>query len=198
MSRVSETERSDPAFLETLDEVFPNSKGFNQLDYVIDTLRKNPASRQACFSFWRPDTNHMAVLPACHAFYSFNCSPDKDGNLTVLNLEIFQRSADYFIGVGCGNLLTGTVFIYMIAQQLGMTPGKLYHSASNAHIYNNQLVSTGQYELSPVHEYLSRKEEPDSPRLLLNKRDSIYDYTIDDFDVVDYDPLSAIKVPIAV
>ena len=70
----------------------PENQGFNQLDYVINTLRSNPRSRQACFSFWRPDTNHQAILPACHAFYSFVVSPDASGEMKVLNLHVFQRS----------------------------------------------------------------------------------------------------------
>lgn len=164
--------------------------GFNQLDYVIETLRANPASRQACFTFWRPDTNNQAILPACHAFYSFIVSPDAEGKLTVLNCHVFQRSADYPVGVGMGNLWTATLFTYMIAQQLGMTPGRLYHSGAHCHIYHNALDSAA--------EYLSRTEEPDSPILILNKRDSIYEYTVDDFKLVSYEPLPKIKFNIAV
>ncbi len=166
------------------------SCGFNQLDYVIRTLRDNPKSRQACFTFWRPDTNHMARLPACHAFYSFIVSPDTRGNLTVLNCHMFQRSNDYPIGVGMGNLWTGTLFTYMIAQQLGMTPGMLYHSGSHCHVYHNAI--------EPTLEYLGRTECPPSPRLILNKKPSIYEYSIDDFEVIDYNPLPAIKFPIAI
>lgn len=164
--------------------------GFNQLDYVINTLKANPASRQACFTFWRPDTNKKAILPACHAFYSFVASPDEQGNLTVLNCHMFQRSADYPIGVGMGNLWTATLFTYMIAQQVGMTPGKLVHSASHCHIYNNALDG--------VKEYLSREDQPPSPILTLAPKTSIYDYTIDDFVVSEYDPLPPIKFNIAV
>lgn len=167
-----------------------NAEGFNQLDYVINTLRDNPKSRQACFTFWRPDTNNQAILPACHAFYSFIVSPDESGEMKVLNLHVFQRSNDYPIGVGMGNLWTGTLFVYMIAQQLGMKPGKLYHTGSHCHVYNNAMDAT--------QEYLARTEEPDSPRLILNKRDSIYEYTPDDFELVDYNPLPAIKFAIAV
>lgn len=165
-------------------------EGFNQLDYVIDTLRKSPKSRQACFSFWRPDTNHKAVLPACHTMYSFIVSPDEKGEMTILNCHMFQRSNDYPIGVGMGNLFTGTLFTYLIAQQLNMTPGMLYHSGSHCHIYNNSLEAAA--------EYCSRTETPDSPILHINKKDSIYDYTIDDFELEGYDPLPAIKFPVAV
>ena len=164
--------------------------GFNQLDYVINTLRVTPTSRQACFTFWRPDTNHMAILPACHAFYSFIVSPNDQGEMKVLNCHVFQRSADYPIGVGMGNLWTATLFVYMIAQQLDMVPGKLYHSAAHAHIYDNAIDSTT--------EYLNRTEEPDSPILTLNKAASIYDYKVEDFTISEYSPLPSIKFNIAV
>lgn len=168
----------------------PSSKGFNQLDYVINTLKENPKSRQACFTFWRPDTNNQAILPACHAFYSFIVSPNENGEMKVLNCHLFQRSADYPIGVGVGNITTGALFTYLIAQQLDMEVGMLYHSASHCHIYLNAVESTK--------EYLSRKECPNSPILKINKKQSIYDYTIDDFELLDYEPLDAIKFNIAV
>lgn len=167
-----------------------NAVGFNQLDYVINTLRDNPHSRQACFTFWRPDTNHQAILPACHAFYSFIVSPDADGNMNVLNCHVFQRSSDWFVGVGMGNLWTATLFVYMIAQQIGMTPGRLYHTGSHCHVYNNA-IDTAQ-------EYLLRTYEPNSPILTINKKPSIYDYNVDDFTIDDFDPLPKMNVAIAV
>lgn len=168
----------------------PWDKGFNQLDYVINTLKNDPTSRQACFTFWRPDTNDMAVLPACHAFYSFIVSPDTDNNMSILNCHVFQRSNDYPIGVGMGNLLTASVFTYLIAQQLNMTPGTLYHSGSHCHIYHNAIKQTT--------EYCSITETPDSPTLIINPQPSIYNYTINDFELLHYNPLPAIKFPIAV
>ena len=163
--------------------------GFNQLDYVINTLRNNPKSRQAAFTFWRPDTNDRAILPACHAFYHFFVTPDVNGNMTVLNCSMFQRSADWIVGVWA-NLIIASAFTYMIAQQLDMTPGALYHSASHAHIYKNAFPQ--------AIEYLSRDIPKLMPRLIVNKKPSIYEYTIDDFDLIDYEPLAPIKMPIAV
>lgn len=171
-------------------ELITNPDGFNQLDYVINTLRSNPKSRQACFTFWRPDTNYAAILPACHAFYSFMVSPNEKGEMKVLNLHITQRSADWFVGVGMGNLWTGTLFVHMIAQQLGMTPGKLYHSGAHCHVYNNALDT--------AREYLTRTDEPNSPILRLRHKPSIYDYTIEDFELDDYNPLPKMNVAIAV
>jgi thymidylate synthase len=78
----------------------------------------------------------------------------------------------------------------MIAQQLNMSPGMLYHSGSHCHIYNNALEST---EL-----YCSRLDTPDSPILIITKKPSIYEYTVEDFTVIDYNPLPPIKFPIAV
>lgn len=167
----------------------PEPKGFNQLDYVINALKKSPANRQACFTFWRPDTNNQAVLPACHAFYSFIVSPDKNGDLTILNCHMFQRSNDYPIGVTYDYIIA-TIFTKLIALELGMTTGTLYHTGSHCHIYKNALEATA--------EYCSRTDEPNSPILKINKRDSIYDYTIDDFELEDYNPLEKIDFPIAV
>jgi thymidylate synthase len=163
--------------------------GFNQLNYVIDTLRNNPASRQALFTFWRPDTNNRAILPACHAMYHFILIPDEQGQLTRLDCHLFQRSCDYPIG-GPANLFIASMFVYMIAQQLRVSPNRLYHYASHAHVYTNAIEAST--------EYLARSESPDSPILLLNYKPSMYDYTVDDFDIVDYNPLPPIKFPIAV
>lgn len=184
--------------LEAVDEAYGASQGFNQLDYVINTLRANPKSRQACFTFWRPDTNSMAVLPACHAFYSFIVSPNSNGAMNVLNCHVFQRSADFPIGVKMGNLWTATLFMYMIAQQLDMKPGNLYHSGSHCHIYHNVMHPTAEHPNGPLQEYLSRVEEPNSPILHLSKKNSIYEYQVEDFVLEDYNPLPAIKFPIAV
>lgn len=163
--------------------------GFNQLDYVINTLRSNPNSRQACFTFWRPDTNTKAILPACHAFYTFMAEPTADGT-HKLNVHLYQRSADWPVGVGMGNLFTAALFLRLVAIHTGMLPGKIYYSGGNCHVYMNAVES--------MMTYLSRDECPESPTLLINTKPTIYDYTIDDFNVVGYAPLEKIVVPIAV
>jgi thymidylate synthase len=167
-----------------------NDKGFNQLDYVINTLKQNAKSRQACFTFWRPDTNNQAILPACHAFYSFIVSPDEAGNMKILNCHLFQRSCDYPIGVGMANLFTATLFMRLIAYELNMKVGMLYHSGAHCHVYHNAMEA--------AREYISRDEQPNSPILNINYKSSIYDYTPEDFELEDYNPLPAIKFPIAV
>ena len=167
--------------------------GFNQLDYVINTLRNNPSSRQAMFVMWRPDKLDEVLLPACHFAYHFMLSPNKNGEMKDLTCQIFQRSNDYPIGVGAGNLFIGSIFTYLIAQQIDAKPKELIHSGSHCHIYHNAFEAT--------HTYLGRafySEAPESPRLIINPKPSIYDYTIDDFELLDYNPLPKIHFPIAV
>lgn len=176
-----------------LSKIHPLKGGFNQLDYVIDTLRQNSASRQAMFVLWRPDKIAQARLPACHFAYHFMVSPDENGQMNQLSCEVFQRSCDYPIGVGAGNLFIGAIFTYLIAQQLNMKPKWLIHAGSHCHVYNNAMEATREY-LKRVEEYPARP----SPILTINKKPSIYDYTIEDFKLTEYDPLPKINFPIAV
>lgn len=164
--------------------------GFNQLDYVIRTIREDVFPRRSLFTLWRPDKLYQVKIPACHHTYQFLVTPDKDGNPTWLSCFMYQRSNDYPIGVGHANLFTGTLFTYMIAQQVGLKPLELIHSGSHCHIYSNNIPQ--------VQEYLSRKERPSSPILKLNKRGSIYDYKVSDFEVEEYNPLQSIRFEVAI
>lgn len=167
--------------------------GFNQLDYVINTLKNNTGSRQAMFIMWRPDKLNEVLLPACHFAYHFMVSPDENGEMNQLTCQVFQRSNDYPIGVGSGNLFIGTLFTYMIAQQCGLKPKELIHSGSHCHVYHNSMTETKEY-LNRAMELPARP----SPKLVLNPKPSIYDYTVEDFELFDYNPYPSIKFPIAV
>ncbi len=164
--------------------------GFDQLLYVINELKINPTSRRALFTLWRPDKLYKVKLPPCHHTYQFIVTPNEDREMKNLSCFMFQRSADYPIGVGHGNLLGGTLFTYLIAQQLGLSPKELVHSASHAHIYENQIES--------VKEYLSRIDEPRSPILQIKKAPNIDSYLPEMFSISDYNPLGSIKIPVAV
>jgi thymidylate synthase len=161
-------------------------KGFNQIDHVINLLRTNPNSRRILFSFFRPDKqgSENTVLDPCHLIYQFIPEPNKK-----LSCCVYIRSNDFFVGAGSTNLQGAAFYTYMIAQQTGFTPSKLIVMSAHAHVYSNHI--------NAVKEYLSR-EEVNSPILKLNKRDSIYDYTADDFELEDYNPLPKIKVEISV
>lgn len=168
-----------------------NNPGFNQLDHVINELKFNRNSRRILFNFYRPDKSgkNDTVLPACHNSYQFIPTPDETGELNDLSVCVTQRSCDSFIGGLSTNLQGATFYLYMICQQVGMKPKNLYHFSPHFHLYENHE--------SNLREYLSRSC-PNSPILKLNKRDSIYDYTADDFQLIDYNPLEKMNVMVAV
>lgn len=165
--------------------------GFNQIDYIINELKSNPSSRRILFTFWRPDKigkNDVKLHP-CHHTYQFIVEPDKCGNMNKLSCFVYQRSADAVVGVGSTNLQGAAFYTHMIAQQVNMTPSKLVHCSGHFHIYLNHI--------DLVKEYLDR-EEIDSPILLLNKKESMYEYNGDDFELIEYSPLEKMNFPIAV
>jgi thymidylate synthase len=167
-------------------------KGFNQLDYVINTLKQNPASRQAMFVLWRPDKINNVLLPACHFAYHFTVSPDKNGTMNQLTCSLFQRSADFAVGVPA-NLFMATIFTKLIALELNMVPKELIHMSSHSHVYLNAL--------DQAEEYLERSYSLPvrvSPIINIKKANSIYNYTIDNFTIEEYDPYPSIKMPIAI
>ena len=162
-----------------------NPKGFDQIDYLIKELRKNKTSRRILMNLWNPVdmTSSRVRLPACH--YSFQCVVDNNDNLTGI---LSMRSCDTPIGQ-----VSDTIFycalLYMLAQQANLKPYEFIINMGNAHIYVDQIPA--------VEEYLSR-EKVDSPKLILNKANDIFSYTLNDFSVIDYNPLPKIKIPVAV
>lgn len=163
-----------------------NYFGFNQVDHVINLLKNNPNSRRILFSFFRPDKQgpENTVLDPCHLVYQFIPEPNNK-----LSCVVYQRSSDSFVGNLSTNLQGAAFYTYMICQQTGFFPSKLIHTSGHFHAYHNH------FEF--IDEYLKRPEV-DSPILNLNKRDSIYDYTLDDFELSEYNPLPKMKIPIAV
>lgn len=165
--------------------------GFNQLDYVVNELKNNRTSRRILFIFYRPDKadSKSVKLPACHVAYQFIPESDETGALTKLNCCVYQRSSDAYVGNLSTNLQGAAFLTYMLAQQCDMIPNKLYHFSANFHAYNNHI--------DLIKEYLGR-DAPNSPILKLNKKPSIYDYTVDDFILEDYNPQPKQVVPISV
>ena len=160
--------------------------GFNQVDHVVNLLKTNPNSRRILWSFFRPDKQgaENTVLDPCHLIYQFIPEPDNR-----LSCVVYIRSNDLFVGALSTNLQGAAFYANMLAQQCGYKPSKLIVVSAHAHIYHNH------FEF--VEEYLQR-EEVNSPILKLNQKDSIYEYTLDDFELIDYNPLQKMKVPIAV
>ena len=173
-----------------------NSDEIDQIQSVIDTLKTNPNSRRMLVSAWNPsvlpDTSKSfsdnvaegkAALPPCHAFFQFYVHEGK------LSCQLYQRSADIFLGVPF-NIASYALFTMMMAQVCGYQAGEFIHTFGDANIYNNHIE---QLELQR-----SREPRP-LPKMILNTEvDNIFDFTFDDFTLVDYDPHPHIKGKVAI
>jgi thymidylate synthase len=156
--------------------------GFDQLAYVVKMLKENPNDRRILFSLWNPRVLDQQRLPPCHYTAQFFCH---DGKLSGM---LTQRSGDFCVGC-CANIQFYSALIYMLAQQCGLQPYEFVYSLADAHCYSDQIPM--------AEEYLARPK-PDSPKLILHKAADIYSYKMEDFEVVNYNPLPAIKIPVAV
>lgn len=168
-----------------------NGDGIDQISELIQTIKKNPDSRRLLISAWNPsvlpDTsktfaenvaNHKAALPPCHAFFQFYVANGK------LSCQLYQRSADIFLGVPF-NIASYALFTMMVAHVTGLQYGEFIHTFGDAHIYNNHL---DQIDLQ-----LSR-EPRTLPTMELNPAvKNIFDFSFDDFKLVNYDPHPHIK-----
>ncbi len=173
-----------------------NNDEIDQIKSVIQALKNNPNSRRMLVSAWNPsvlpDTsksfseniaNGKAALPPCHAFFQFYVYDGK------LSCQLYQRSADIFLGVPF-NIASYALFTMMMAQVCGYEAGEFIHTFGDAHIYNNHME---QLELQR-----SRTPKP-LPKMILNPDiKNIFDFTLDDFTLVDYDPHPHIKGKVAV
>ena len=173
-----------------------NSEGLDQIQEVINTLKINPNSRRMLISAWNPsvlpDTklsfsenvaNNKAALPPCHAFFQFYVSNNR------LSCQLYQRSADVFLGVPF-NIASYSLLTMMIAQICGYEAGDFIHTFGDAHIYSNHNEQ--------VKEQLSRELKP-LPIMKINKKvKSIFDFTFEDFELINYDPHPLIRGSVAI
>ncbi len=161
----------------------PDGGHIDQISQVIENLKTNPDSRRHVVSAWNvADVPDMA-LPPCHMFFQFYVS---DGRLSC---QLYQRSADMFLGVPF-NIASYALLTLMVAEQVGLEPGEFIWTGGDVHIYDNHLEQ--------VREQLSRAPFP-SPRLRIRQdRASIFDYTLEDFEVLDYQHHPTIKASVAV
>ena len=167
---------------------WPDGKGgeIDQIQDVINTLKNSPDSRRIIVSAWNvADIQEMAKagLPPCHTLFQFYVINGK------LSCQLYQRSADTLLGVPF-NIASYALLTMMMAQVTGLEPGEFVHTFGDVHIYLNHME---QVDLQ-----LSRTPKT-LPQMKINPDvKSIFDFTIDDFELVGYDPYPAIKAPIAV
>lgn len=154
----------------------------DQITQVIEEIKVNPDSRRLIVSAWNVAKIPEMALPPCHLLFQFYVADGK------LSLQLYQRSGDFFLGIGF-NILSYSLLLHMVAQQTGLEVGDFIHTIGDAHIYDNHKE---QVDLQ-----LSREPYP-FPTLKLRKRDSIFDYEYEDFEIVDYVSHDAIKAPVAV
>lgn len=160
----------------------PDGSAIDQIETVIDTIKKNPSSRRMIVSAWNvADVGEMA-LPPCHTMFQFFVADGK------LSCQLYQRSGDVFLGVPF-NIASYALLTMMIAKECNLEVGDFVHTLGDAHLYLNHLDQAA--------EQLSR--EPRAlPRMILNPEvKSIFDYTYEDFTLEGYDPHPAIKAPLS-
>jgi len=163
--------------------VSPNGKTIDQISTLIEQIKNTPDSRRLIVSAWNVGELPDMALPPCHCLFQFYVNEGK------LSCQLYQRSADIFIGVPF-NIASYALLTLMIAQVCGLQAGEFIHTFGDAHIYNNHL---DQVKLQ-----LSRTPLP-LPTMQLNKAvTSIFDFTYDDFDLQNYQAHPHIKAPIAV
>jgi len=168
----------------------------NQIDYVIDTLKKNPNSRRILFHGWNPEylpdesispqenvKQGRMALPPCHLLYQFHVVA---GRLSSL---LYIRSSDSFLGLPY-NIASLALLTHMLAQQCDLVPHEIIVSIGDLHAYANHLDQI-QMQLT--------RETRKLPELVIKRKpESIYDYRFEDFEIVAYHPHPSIAAPIAI
>lgn len=160
----------------------------DQLQQAINKIINQPTDRRIIVNAWNPLQFPMMLLPPCHMFYQFNV----DTTNKKLNLQMYQRSADMFLGVPF-NIASYSAMLILIAKLTWLEVGEFIHTLGDAHIYKNHF--------NQVKEQLSRQPKP-WPELLIKKEiktlQDIENLQWQDFELIGYEPYPAIKAPVAV
>ncbi len=154
-----------------------------QISEAVETIKHNPDSRRIIVSAWNVGDLKNMNLPPCHAFFQFYVAEGR------LSLQLYQRSADTFLGVPF-NIASYALLTMMMAQVCGLRAGDFIHTLGDTHIYNNHF--------DQVREQLSRQPRA-LPRMVLNPDvKSIFDFRFEDFSLEGYDPHPHIKAQVSV
>lgn len=176
----------------------PDGRSIDQLAELIGLIRARPDSRRLLVSAWNPadlpdesvspranaGQGRMALAP-CHCLFQFYVAEGR------LSCQLYQRSADLFLGVPF-NIASYALLTHMVAQQCDLDVGDFVHTFGDLHLYRNHLTD------DIVFQQLSREPRP-LPRLVIRRRPpTLFDYRFEDFEIAGYDPHPAIRAPIAV
>jgi len=160
----------------------PDGRVIDQISAVVRSLKENPNSRRHIVSAWNPaDVDDMA-LPPCHCLFQFFVAEGR------LSCQLYQRSADVFLGVPF-NIASYALLTLMMAKATGLEPGEFVHSFGDAHLYLNHV--------DQAREQLSRQPLP-FPTMDLADKTDLFAFDLADFQIRNYQAHPAIKAPIAV
>ena len=161
----------------------PDGKHVDQIAQVVDQIKHNPDSRRMIVCAWNVGQIEKMALPPCHCLFQFYVANGR------LSCQLYQRSADIFLGVPF-NIASYSLLTLMMAQVTGLKPGEFIHTLGDAHLYNNHI--------SQAREQLSRDPRP-LPTMRLNAVvDDIFDFKFEDFELQNYDPHPHIKAMVSV
>ena len=166
-----------------------DGKTFDQIKDVLHQIKNNPDSRRMIVSAWNvAELPEMALMP-CHALFQFYVAPGKNGGKAKLSCQLYQRSADVFLGVPF-NIASYALLTLMMAQVCDMEPGDFVHSLGDVHLYSNHLEQA-KLQLSRTPHAL--------PQMKLNPEvKDLFSFRFEDFTLENYQPHPAIKAPVAV
>ncbi|UTW11017.1 thymidylate synthase [Marinobacterium rhizophilum] len=177
----------------------PDGRTLDQISDLVTQIRRNPNSRRLIVSGWNPADlpdeslspqqnveNGKAALPPCHTLFQFYVANGK------LSCQLYQRSADYFLGVPF-NIASYALLTHMLAQQCDLEVGDFVHTFGDLHLYQNHLNNP-----AIVDEQLSRTPGALPALRILRKPASLFDYAFEDFEFAGYEPQPGIKAPIAI
>ena len=188
----------DPESVDHPDELADDVGNFDQLGYCVDQLKKNPNSRRLVVSAWEPYNAHKSKLPPCHLLYIFNVQAGR------LCLHMTQRSCDFGLGVPF-NIASYSLLTHLVAKEVGLEPGVVAITFVDAHVYcansDDQQIVNGaprwEYDHVQVLRQQLKREPLPLPQIQL-KNKSMWDLSVEDVVLLNYQSHGSLKMKVAV